>query len=109
MKKDKTKENNVLTFKVSKPVVGPSNENEIQGFMHCQLCLAEVMKSQGRASPRDYARISVGYTSLGWQVWCNRHDCNIVHISFEGCTHPANLTRKDKNENAQPLSTNDTH
>lgn len=73
------------------------NTNEIVQFFHCRRCLAEVSalaEKEGSASPRDYARLSVGFTPIGYQVWCNRHDINIVHIDFEGHTHPANLTSK---------------
>ena len=43
-------------------------------------------------SPREYQKIQVGWTDHGIQVWCVRHDCNIVHLDFEGYTHPANTT-----------------
>jgi len=40
-------------------------------------------------SPRDYAQYEVGFTVTGIQVWCKRHDCNIVHIDFQSQRHPA--------------------
>lgn len=76
---------------------GPSNENEGIMYIQCALCLEEVMEianEKGSASPREYQRISVSYTPRGFQVWCNRHDCNVMHVDFQGATHPANLTRK---------------
>ena len=30
----------------------------------------------------------VGYTLTGFQVWCHTHDCQIIHIDFEGHEHP---------------------
>lgn len=70
-----------------------SNSNCIQMFMHCKECVGEVVSGEaGTNSPRDYARLAVGWTPLGIQVWCNRHEANIVHIDFEGCQHPANTT-----------------
>jgi len=66
--------------------------NEIQSYLHCILCLNELPEGQ---SPGDYARIAVGYTELGIQIWCRRHDCNIMHMDFEGKSpFPANLNRR---------------
>ncbi len=59
------------------------NKNEIQAFMHCGLCIKE-QRSQD---------IEAGWTRLGFQVWCRTHNCNIVHVDFEGVKHPANTTR----------------
>lgn len=71
-----------------------TNENAIRAYMHCGLCLQELRdgKAPGE-SPESYARLTVGSTDIGWQVWCVRHDCNVVHIDYEGHVHPANLTR----------------
>jgi len=62
----------------------PGNEREIHTFFHCALCVAG-----GNGSD-----IEAGFTPLGIQVWCRRHDANMVHVDFEGMTHPANTTRK---------------
>lgn len=59
------------------------NTNEIQMFMHCRKCLAE--------KPADQTPMA-GWTTQGLQVWCNRHDLNIIHIDFQGAKHPANQT-----------------
>ena len=40
-------------------------------------------------SPSDWARLECGWTDLGFQVWCKRHDINILHVDFEGHKHPA--------------------
>ena len=68
-----------------------SNENEGQAYLHCALCLQE---RPSDISPQDYARLSVAWTEAGLQVWCVRHDCNVMHVNFEGHCHPANTTRK---------------
>jgi hypothetical protein len=60
------------------------NTREIGQFFHCKLCLAEAKASGEGTSARDYARLEVGYTDLGLQVWCIRHDCNVIHIDFAG-------------------------
>lgn len=59
------------------------NTKQIQMFMHCGVCLRENV-------PQN---IEAGWTHLGFQVWCRNHDCNIVHVNFEGSKHPANTTR----------------
>lgn len=70
------------------------NTNEITTFLHCSRCFDAL---QGGAapdlSPREFTEFEVGFTELGLQIWCRRHDCNVVHIDFEGCQHPANETR----------------
>jgi hypothetical protein len=68
----------------------PGNKNEIHTFFHCRLCLEE---KPPRVSARDYARLEVGFTPAGVQVWCVRHDANVVNIDYEGHKHPANMTR----------------
>ena len=68
------------------------NENEITTFFHCVRCFDDRPADQ---SPRDWARLEVGFTEIGLQVWCKRCECNIAHIDFEGQRHPANTTRKE--------------
>ena len=33
---------------------------------------------------QDYTKLDVGFTESGLQVWCRRHDTNVVHIDFKG-------------------------
>ena len=35
-------------------------------------------------SPREYAQLEFGFTKPGVQVWCKRHEVNVMHIDFEG-------------------------
>lgn len=72
--------------------------NSIKMFIHCKLCIKELTALQAQGfhptqSPQAYARLEVGYTELGVQVWCNRHGTNVVHWDFEGHVHPATLAR----------------
>ena len=64
----------------------PNTESEIEMFFNCGECLEELPSD---TSPRDYQRLEVGWTIAGFQVWCKRHDMNIIHMDFEGHTHPA--------------------
>ena len=61
---------------------------EIRAFFHCGKCLSE---KPDDLSPRDWASLEVGWTPLGLQVWCKRHEVNVCHIDFQGQKHPANL------------------
>ena len=57
------------------------NSEMISNYFHCKKCLEQLPEG---TSPRDWARINVGFTQLGVQVWCTRHDKEIVHIDFLG-------------------------
>lgn len=70
-----------------------SNAKEIVAFMHCGRCLTELPEGK---SPQEWGSVEVGWTPEGLQVWCKRHDCNVLHIDFEGQKHPANITRQGK-------------
>ncbi len=63
----------------------PQSENEIVSFFHCKDCGEEIPPGM---SPSDYQEIKVGWTKIGFQVWCKRHDMNVVHIDFQGHKHP---------------------
>jgi hypothetical protein len=67
------------------------NTKEIGMFFHCDLYLKEKPTD---ISPADFSRLEVGFTKIGLQVWCNRHDCNVMHVDYQGKKHPANTTRK---------------
>ena len=57
------------------------DRNHIQLYFHCQQCLDE---KPDAVSPQEYCRLQVGWTKKGVQVWCVRHDCNVVHLDFLG-------------------------
>lgn len=78
----------------------PSNEKEIQGYMHCGLCVMEYKKLRSEGSPKvegvspgDFQRLEIGSSPIGLQVWCRRHDVNVLHVDFEGQKMTANMTR----------------
>ena len=68
------------------------NELSIVQYLHCGKCINE---KPDNISPRDYAELEVGWTVEGLQIWCKRHEVNVVHIDFEGNKHPANITRNE--------------
>ena len=63
-----------------------ATENVIEMFFHCGRCLEGVPRG---VSPREWAQLEVGWTKEGIQVWCKRHELNVMHIDFEGQQHPA--------------------
>lgn len=69
------------------PTRNIGTQRAIVGFIHCAKCTQE--RPPG-TSPEEFARLSVGLTRVGLQVWCVRHACNVTNIDFEGAKHPAN-------------------
>ena len=58
-------------------------KNEIMGVMHCKKCLDE--KPNGdREDHGDYAQLDIGWTPEGIQVWCRRHDTNVLSLTLKG-------------------------
>lgn len=81
-----------MTKRPKPPPLSP--DNQIRAFMHCSLCIAE---NPGDVSPAAFARLSVGWTPRGLQVWCERHGANVCNVDFEGATHPAIVHRAGGN------------
>ena len=50
-------------------------------FYRCPLCEAD---TPSHLSPREYSHIEAGFSERGFQVWCLRHERNIIHIDFMG-------------------------
>lgn len=72
--------------------------NSIRASIHCADCIEELNGAHSRGieiTPREYANIEIGWTPIGIQVWCFRHNHNIIHIDFQKTKHPANTTRED--------------
>lgn len=61
-------------------------ENSIASYMHCKKCLEE--KPEG-VSPKEFSQTQTGFTKLGIQIWCNRHECNVAHIDLQNFQFPA--------------------
>ena len=87
------------------PAAEPSlhipNSLSIGAYMHCRRCLSERPADE---SPNSYARLAVGMTKEGLQIWCNRHECNVMHVHFQGIRHPANMTAPQTAEEVADLS-----
>lgn len=48
-------------------------------FLHCKLCMDT---KPSHKSPKEWARLNVGWSRSGIQAWCVRHECNVVHLDF---------------------------
>jgi len=70
-----------------------TNELSIKSYLHCGKCLDEMPDG---LAPKEWSDVQAGWTDKGLQVWCNRHDCNVVNIDFEGNKHPADTTAKSE-------------
>ena len=58
----------------------------------CSRCADDVTEGRAAAvSMADYMRLDVGFTPKGLQVWCRRHEANVVHIDFEGRELPTDF------------------
>ena len=60
-------------------------------YTQCALCVAECPEGE---CMRNFARLNVGLTPLGIQIYCVRHDANVAHFDFQGVSHPMNNCRE---------------
>jgi len=56
-------------------------KNKIEMFFHCKVCLETIPDGK---SPQDWGSLEVGWTKQGLQVWCKRHDKNVLSLDFLG-------------------------
>lgn len=76
----------MLTYVTQKDL---PNTWQIKHVLECKRCT----ESCPAGTPlQDYVRVSVGLTPYGLQVWCARHQANIVHIDFRGQRLKVNAT-----------------
>ena len=68
----------------------------IDSYVACTKCAEELADIEPKISLQDYAAIDVGFTNWGLQVWCRRHQVNIVHLDFGGQQLPADFRRLEK-------------
>lgn len=53
---------------------------EITAYIHCHKCLAELPLG---TSPKEWSRTQTGLTPTGVQVWCNRHEINVMNLDVD--------------------------
>ncbi len=64
--------------------------NEIVTYFHCSRCRKEMEEG----TLEEFPNYEVGYTKIGIQVWCPRHEINLIHLNFGGHKFPAMLSSK---------------
>ena len=57
----------------------PRRVNKINEYCQCERCLEELPAGRQMAK---WARLAVGWTAEGLQVWCLRHGATIVDLGF---------------------------
>ena len=71
--------------------------NNIKEPVICETCFKEYQTLHNPdITIRDYVRVDVGFTQIGIQVWCQRHEKNICHIDFGGNRPPADFRCLEK-------------
>ena len=86
-----------------------SNDNNIETFLHCESCYWELKNGKTEEdfsligavageSQMSYSRFEVGWTNQGFQVWCTRHNTNVIHIDFDDITNVKKLAEQMKKE-----------
>ena len=83
---------------------GSDNNNNIETFLHCELCYWELKNAKTEEdfsligavageSQMSYSRFEAGWTKQGFQVWCTRHNTNVIHIDFDDITNVKKLAK----------------
>lgn len=62
------------------------NESEAHTWMNCKQCLESVPHGE---SPSTWARLNVGLTDTGIEIWCVRHDHVVARLDFDELVHRA--------------------
>ena len=71
--------------------------NNIKEPIVCEKCFKEYETIQNPdIALRDYIRVDVGFTKIGIQIWCQRHNRNVCHIDFEGNRPAADFRSVEK-------------
>ena len=66
--------------------------NSITEAVVCSKCFDELEQGvSDMGSLQQQASLDVGFTDRGLQVWCRRHQVNVVHIDFAGMSLDADF------------------
>ena len=58
----------------------PKESPNIRRYLTCLKCHESKPVNQSMA---EYARLNVGITTTGFEVWCTRHRMSVAHVSLE--------------------------
>lgn len=73
----------------------------VEDVLHCAMCLED---KPDNVSPRDWSRLSFGsfhkdgFPGIFFQLWCDRHDCNVttIYVGTEEWVHNDDLPLRVK-------------
>lgn len=68
----------------------------IRWYLRCPACEKDLFNNKRykiNESSREYGRMECGFTRNGFQVWCLRHDINMINIDFDGDDLTVDITR----------------
>ena len=66
----------------------------------CNKCVEELSTlSSTDTSLKNYVKFEVGFTSLGIQIWCIRHNINVCHVNFDNNELSADFRCLELNNN----------
>ena len=56
----------------------------INSHIVCNECIKELSTlSSSDINLKNFVKFEVGFTNLGIQIWCIRHNINVCHIDFD--------------------------
>lgn len=67
----------------------------IYRYMRCPKCVKSLVHAEHKnygKSIRDVQNLDFGFTHSGFQVWCNVHDINVIHINKLGMDLPVDTS-----------------
>jgi len=83
----------------------PRRVNKINEYCQCAMCLEELPPGRQMA---QWARLAVGWTTEGLQVWCLRHSATVIDLGFKNevdliaGTVPARVRKKSPRVREEP-------
>lgn len=60
-----------------------ANKPDIVSYIHCRECMFDWSQTDKSISPAEFQDNEVGFTSTGIQVWCRRHDKNVICVDVD--------------------------
>ena len=56
-----------------------NNPCQIRLYLHCVQCREAQPEDE---PPNEFERVKIGWTDRGIQVWCVRHDAEVIHLDL---------------------------
>ena len=91
-----------MTSKFDFPIV---NLDEMKGskqtkrYIHCAKCMDE---RPDNVSPKEYGNYEIGFTEMGIEVWCKRHDELVTYINLYDIWNVINTFKEIQGKEKMP-------